>query len=171
MAPTPAGNGWMVVFTCCLQGCGMNSCKAKWLFSIPRKVKVWIFGFPGGLIPWQESHRKYEPLGKGAGTRVSVVITVTNESAWNFNLDWGGEMRNTQKEMNYLFPHWGPENVEWVLILFEQEPVDQVWGRLCKIWPYLLLARHLGSQWIIQIGPLSRCSEECEILPSMESGE
>lgn len=34
-------------------------------------------------------------------------------------------MRNTQKEMNYLFPHWGPENVEWVLILFEQEPLDQ----------------------------------------------
>lgn len=34
-------------------------------------------------------------------------------------------MRNTQKEMNYLFHHWGPENVEWVLISFEQKPLGQ----------------------------------------------
>lgn len=27
-------------------------------------------------------------------------------------------MRNTQKEMNYLFHHWGPENVERALISF-----------------------------------------------------
>lgn len=34
-------------------------------------------------------------------------------------------MRNTQKEMNYLFHHLGPENVEWALISFELEPLGQ----------------------------------------------
>lgn len=45
------------------------------------KVKVWVSGFPGGLILSQESRRKGTPLGKGACTPVSFVIIVTNESA------------------------------------------------------------------------------------------
>lgn len=86
MAPTPAGNGWMVVFTCCLQGCGMNSCKAKWLFSIPRKVRVWIFGFPGGLILNRRATENVHHLGReparGFLLLLQLQMKVLETSIW-----------------------------------------------------------------------------------------
>lgn len=50
----------------CLQGYCINSCKQSYLFDlILRRVKVWVFGLPWGVIQLQESQREYTPLGWG----------------------------------------------------------------------------------------------------------
>lgn len=45
-----------------------------------RKVKVWGFGLPRGLIQWQESQKEHTPPGRGALAGILVVIIVTNGS-------------------------------------------------------------------------------------------